>query len=211
MSGSDAGTPGQMTVPDMHDDFTTLQFSMEQLLARVETAGLVMVTAVQPGATGPVGLCTIQHLVNRVNGAGGSYPRGTVSNVPYLRLQGGANAIILDPAVGDKGIALFCSRDISTVKQTKAQSNPGSYRRFDQSDALYLGGVLNGAPTNWVEFGADGIHVHVAAGLKIFLEGDVVITGNITHTGTFNSNAHDIGSDHRHTSSGGSGTGGPPV
>ena len=33
-----------------------------------------------------------------------------IHNVPYMRIQGGANGIILDPAIGDIGIATVCDR-----------------------------------------------------------------------------------------------------
>ena len=46
----------------------------------------------------------------------------------------------------------FASRDISTVKNTKAVSNPGSQRTYDWSDGLYLGGFINGAPTQYLQF-----------------------------------------------------------
>jgi hypothetical protein len=42
--------------------------------------------------------------------------------VPYFRVQGGADAIIIDPKVGDLGIAVFCSRDITGVKRSKEAS-----------------------------------------------------------------------------------------
>jgi phage baseplate assembly protein gpV len=84
----------------------------------------------------------------------------TIYNVPYFRLQGGANGVIIDPQKGDIGICVFASRDISTVKGTKKQGNPGSHRQYNFADGMYLGGVLNGAPTQYVQFSAAGIKIH---------------------------------------------------
>ncbi|MDE2000650.1 MAG: oxidoreductase, partial [Burkholderiales bacterium] len=130
-------------------------FLIQQMLGRVCTATLAQVKAVSNnGGVTPVGTVTIQPLVNQVDGSGNTVAHGLIYNVPYFRLQGGANAVILDPEIGDIGIAVFADHDISSVKSTKAAANPGSGRRFDMSDALYLGGFLGGAPSQYVQFDA---------------------------------------------------------
>lgn len=201
MSDSYAGLANPETAAS---DFSATRFQVQQMLARVQTATLVKVVKVTGGGTGPVGRVDVQVLVQQVDGRGQAHSRPSIANVPYLRLQGGRNAVIIDPAAGDIGICLFCNRDISQVKATKDEAPPGSYRRFDLSDALYLGGVLNGAPEQYVRFADDGIHIHPRG--KIFLEGDVV------HTGTITSNGVNIGSTHRHTGvRSGSDQSGPPA
>ena len=141
-------------------------------------------------------------LVNQVDGAGNPTEHVTVYGLPYVRIQGGTNAVIIDPKVGDIGVAVFASRDISTVKNAKKQSNPGSYRRFNMADGLYIGGVLNGSPTNYVQFDNGGNINIVSTGKLTFsatnatldtsgnlhVQGDVVTgTGislnNHVHTG----------------------------
>lgn len=77
-------------------------------------------------------------------------PHGILYNVPYIRLQGGARAFVCDPAVGDIGLIIVCGRDISTVKTTRDAAAPGSFRQHDMADALYLGGLLNAAPTEYI-------------------------------------------------------------
>ena len=139
-------------------DFNALDFFVRTLLEGVNTATLCRVEAVtNDGGVSPVGFVDLTPLVNLVDGAGNATPRGRVYRCPYLRLQGGANAVILDPQAGDIGIAVFADRDISSATANKAPANPGSARRFDMADALYLGGVLNGTPTQFVQFSADGI------------------------------------------------------
>lgn len=194
---------GLMRPNDGATDLNALRFLIDQTLAQIETATLVKVVSVQAGGTGAAGLVDVLPLVNQIDGAGASYAQPTVHNVPYLRLQGGANAVILDPVAGDIGICLFASRDISSVKRNKAASNPGSYRRHDLSDGLYLGGVLNAAPAQYVSFVGGNIRIHTT--------GTIFLDGNISHTGTFNSNGHNIGSTHVHTNvQPGGGTSGPP-
>ena len=138
--------------------YNNLLFVIQQALAKVQTATLVQVQACSnDGGVSPVGTVDVLILVNQINSQGVPTPHVTMYSLPYLRFQGGANAVIMDPQPGDIGIAVFASRDITNVKSTKAQANPGSYRTHDFSDGLYLGGVLNGVPSQYLRFTAEGI------------------------------------------------------
>jgi len=136
------------------------EYLFRQLLSRTNTCTLVRVMAVtNNGGIEPVGFVDIQILVHQLDGFGNAVPHGTIYHIPYARIQGGTDAIILDPKVGDIGIAVFAQHDISSVKANKDKANPGSFRRFAHSDALYLGGVLNGTPVQYIQFSADGIKI----------------------------------------------------
>lgn len=135
-------------------------FLIHQVLAAVSTAKLVRVEAVtNAGDLSPVGFVDVLPLVNQVDGEDNAVPHGVVHNIPYFRLQGGTNAVILDPQIGDIGLCIFADRDISAVKNAKDVANPGSKRRFDMADGLYIGGYLNGTPVQYVRFSAAGIDV----------------------------------------------------
>ena len=166
-------------------DYTALRFLVQQMLSRVNTATLVKVVKVSAGGTGPVGTVDVQPLVNQLDGAGDGKGLSQLHNLPYLRIQGGTNAIILDPQPDDIGIAVFCSRDISAVKRTKAAANPGSWATHSMSDGLYLGGVLNGAPSQYVQFAAGGITIHSPGAVAI-------TSAALTHNGV------NIGATHVH-------------
>lgn len=111
------------------------------------------------GGVSPIGTVNVQPLVSGVDGMGNAWPHGTIYNVPYMRIQGGANAVIIDPQVGDIGVATVCDRDISTVKGSSAASAPGSNRRHDMSDIVYLMTIIGPAPTQYVQFNASGIAI----------------------------------------------------
>lgn len=151
---------GFATPTDYHGDYNRWRFMFESNLSRLQTSLPVRVDAVYPGALGPVGLVDVTVLVAQVGGDGTTVPGVSVPNVPYFRLQGGANAVIIDPQPGDIGMAAFSSRDISAVKNARAAAPPGSARRYDPSDAMYFGGFLNGAPTQYIQFTEGGIIVH---------------------------------------------------
>lgn len=176
--------------------YNNLIFAIQQSLAKVQTATLVQVQACSnDGGLSPVGSVDVLILVNQINGQGIPTPHLTMYGLPYLRIQGGANAVIIDPQPGDIGIAVFASRDITTVKNTKAQANPPTYRTHDFSDGLYIGGVLNGIPSQYVQFQASGMSIVSPTQVtiqapQIVLDGslsqsggDATMTGSLTVTG----------------------------
>jgi len=152
---------GQLQPEDSWGEYNRTTFVIRQLLNRIQTVTLVRVDAVtNAGGVSPVGFVDVTPLVNQIDSDGHPVPHATIYGIPYSRLQGGANAVIIDPAIGDIGICGFASRDISHVKATQAQANPGSFRTFDYADGLYIGGALNGTPTQYVQFSTAGITLH---------------------------------------------------
>lgn len=152
---------------DFDSEQNGLNFAIQQAMLKLQTSLPVRVMAVRNAGLAPVGQVDIQVLVDMVDGQGNTVQHGTISNVPYFRLQGGTNAVIVDPSPGDIGMACFCSRDISAVKSVKDAAPPGSWRSHDFSDALYLGGFLNGTPTSYIQITDGGILVHNTSGVKL--------------------------------------------
>lgn len=141
-------------------DFNLNSFIILQWLSKMQTSMPVKVMAcTNDGDLSPVGFVDVLPLVNQIDGQGDSTPHETIFNIPYFRIQGGSNAIIIDPVVGDIGICIFASRDISKVKTTKDQANPGSFRQYSFSDGMYIGGLLNGTPVQFIQFNDTGITV----------------------------------------------------
>lgn len=132
-------------------------FIVESILTNIQTVTLVRVEKVKGGGLAPVGTVDVVPLVSQVDAGGGVMPHGVIYNIPYMRLQGGGNAVIIDPQPGDIGMCGFCSRDISNVKALKQQAAPYSKRKFDFSDGLYFGGFLNGTPEQYIMFSNGGI------------------------------------------------------
>jgi hypothetical protein len=202
-----SGYNGFLNYQDNGTDFDAHSFVIKGILNRIATTTLVQVVKVtNAGELAPVGLVDVLPMVNQLDGEGNPTPHQVIHNLPYFRLQGGTNAIILDPQVNDIGAAMFCSRDISSVKRTKAAANPGSARKYDYADGLYIGGWLNGLPVNVVRFSADGINVThqtkitlTAPSVEIDASSGLTIHANTAVTGTLTDNGHDVGSTHRHT------------
>lgn len=184
---------GQMTPWDTASDFNVTAFIIRQMMAKMVTTKLVRVQAVNSnGEVAAAPTVDVLPLVNQVDGNNNATPHGTVHGLPVFRLQGGPCAFILDPQVGDVGYVVAADRDISNAKANPGkQVTPGSFRKFDLADGIYVGGVLNAAPTCYVLFKADG-HFKIvdvsgnvletsASGFAI--TGNLAVTGNITATG----------------------------
>ena len=181
------------------DGYGQTQELIACMIAGVRTALPVRVVSVtNSGAAAPIGRVDIQPLVGQLDGRGKHVDHGTIYNVPYLRIQGGQNAIIIDPAVGDIGIAVFCDRDISGVKRGRRAAPPASSRKHDMSDAIYLHSILSAAPSQYIAFQSGGIVIKSPNGVTIdapnvTVKGATAITGgSLTHNGS------NVGSTHVH-------------
>lgn len=176
------------------NDFAGQKYIIESILNRIQTVTLVQVKAVNATGVGAVGTVDIQPMVAQLDGNGKAFPHSTIYNIPYFRLQGGKNAVIIDPQVGDIGMCGFCSRDISSVKANKSPSNPRTLRKYDYADGLYFGGFLNGTPSQYVYFKGSGIEIVATGevkikGEKIVLDAPVETTNTVKAAGDITDNS----------------------
>jgi len=180
------------TAADVANDYLAIQFVVQQLLSRIRTMDLVqVVSCTNNGGVAQYGFVDVVPLVGQLTGDRQVIPHGRLYRLPYLRMQGGTNAVILDPQPGDIGAAGFCARDISAVKADPpaAVANadaakgtpPGSLRQFSMADGLYFGGMLNAVPVQFVRFASDG--VYVVSPQKIRLEAPTIeLAGDVNQT-----------------------------
>ena len=135
-------------------DANAFASSFKKLLSSNYFINIVTVTAVR--GTAPNLVVDALPLVAETKSEDGSIIRGAqVYNIPVWRLQRGGSAIIMNPVVGDIGMIAICDNDISVARANRKESVPGSKRTHSRSDAIYLGGLLNTEPTQFIEF-ADG-------------------------------------------------------
>lgn len=183
-----ADTQGYQQPDSFGAPYNAHRFVINSLIALARTGTPCQVLSVtNNGGVSAVGFVDLQPLVNQVSGSGLSQPEGKITGIPYFRLQGGSNAVIIDPKVGDIGYASFADKDTSSVKKNKAQSNPGSGRQFDVSDAWFFPCFLGAAPTQYVRFYDGGIDVK-STGKITFTDGagsTIVMNGDGTGTMTF--------------------------
>ncbi len=165
-------------------EFNTLNTLMQGALRMVRTVQAVKVIAcTNDGGLAPAGTVDVQPLVNQLDGYGQPTEHATIFKRPYLRWQGGVNAIIMDPVAGDIGLLVCCDRDTSGVLNTLAQANPGSARRFDFADGFYIQALGQGTPTNFVQFTEENINI-TSPGTITIKAASIVLDGPVTGTDT---------------------------
>ena len=202
---------------DNASEVNRLNYIIKTALSGLRTAMPVQVMSVtNSGGISPIGYVGVMPLVSSLDGDGQVVDHATIYNVPYMRIQGGSNGIILDPAVGDIGLAIVCDRDITAVKSAKKVSPPGSLRKNDMSDMVYLMTIIGAAPTQYIQFNSSGITINSSTAVTITAP-NINSTGTWNHTGGLTATGDIKGqgtSLHTHTHSGvttGSGNTGQPV
>ena len=156
-------------------------YIINNLIANIHTMMPVKILSVTvpPDSLAPIGRCEVLPLVQQIDGSNNVYPMGKIINVPYLRVQGGSNAIVIDPQVGDVGLCGFCERDISIVKRTGELSAPDTRRKYDINSAVYMFTMMSSAPTQYIHFKSSGIDIKSTGsvninGLNILPDGTLV-------------------------------------
>ena len=176
-------------------NFNAMEFLIRNVIqGLVNTAIPVIVTAVDAGgASEPTGYVTVKPLVCQVDGFGETLEPAELFRVPYARVQGGIAALVIDPVVGDVGLAVFAKSDCSNVAQMQSKPvQPGSFRKFSMSDGFYFGGFLNRAPSVYVEVKQDqSIVITASSGVTVNAPTVTVPSGDVIASGiSLNSHTH---------------------
>lgn len=151
----------QQDPEDSASEFAFHQFKINRTLARVRTMVMVEVMGVTggAGAIAKPGTVNVKPLVKVVDGNNNVSSHGTIMNIPVFRYGSGNGAVICDPVVGDKGWMAVADRDSSVVVSTGAEAQPGSRRKFDLADGVYMGLILSGVPKQGVTFTENGMQL----------------------------------------------------
>ncbi|HBT4923468.1 TPA: hypothetical protein MB374_001527 [Klebsiella pneumoniae] len=130
------------------------------------------------------GIVDLEGLLYTVNANGESLnDGGRFFSIPYLRLQRGSSAVVMNPVVGDIGLMVCCDRDITGIKDTKTGSVPTSGRLHSAADGIYLTSIacLSTNPSQYIEFSDNKITIVAPHGLHV--DGDITTNGTITASG----------------------------
>jgi hypothetical protein len=170
------------------------QFLMLSLIKDIRTAIPVEVVAVHPGSgtTLSIGTVDVQPLIQAVSGRGKNrrlWALEQTYGAKFCRVQAGNTALVIDPDVGDIGLAIVCDRDISSVVAAAGLAGPGSSRTHDISDLVYMFTMISAQDvTQYILANGDGI--------KILSPNTVTIQGaQINLVGPINANGATIDED----------------
>lgn len=195
---SEDAVKGTRPITATNTPFNALSYMIEtQIKGLINTALPVRVDSVDGKGIGPVGYVSVTPLITQTDGYGNAIEPQKIPRLPYTRIQGGKAALIVDPQPGDIGIAIFAQQDISSL--TPGTSKPitaGSFRSFDVSDGMYIGGILNETPEVYIELIEEGtINIVAPSSITVkspnitvesstlTIKGDVTIEGSLTSTG----------------------------
>jgi hypothetical protein len=157
------------------------------------------------GSGAPAGKVDVLPLVCQTDAEGNAIGPAAVYSLPYMRLQGGKAAIVVDPEPGDIGLAVFAKQDVSNLAPgTTEPVQPGSFRSFDMADGFYIGGFLNKAPQVFIELKQNGSIAVTAPGNVTVTAPNVTVSGDVVAGGISLVN-------HVHSNCGGPSNSGPPV
>ena len=136
-------------------------------------------------------MVSLKPMITLLDSQGNGFDYGTMSNIPYARLQAGNYGIIIDPKIGDKGIVVFASRDISNVLAKRSKQIPASRRQYSISDGIYIASLLNDEPETFLRITEEKVEINAKT---IMVTGDVTISGNATIGGiSFKDHVHPKG------------------
>lgn len=124
---------------------------VQKHIERLGPSLLVQVKAVHPGEASITGSVDVQPLVQQQDALGRPVNRAIIHNVPYLRIQGGTSALIIDPKPGDIGFIVISGRDHTHVVTARQPAPSASTRVFSMSDCVYVGGFLNNGPDQFIQ------------------------------------------------------------
>ena len=135
------------------NDAESLNYIFKQMMSGYFFTEIVEVKAIKGEA--PNLTVDVLPLVTRLDQNNQMIQNSVIYSIPVFRLQRGSSAIIMNPVVGDIGLMLVCDRDNSVARANRKESVPGSRRSHSKSDGVYIGGIINMQPTQFIEF-ADG-------------------------------------------------------
>ena len=133
--------------------YNALEFFMDNALKRkINVAIPVRVdSCTAPGPGDAAGYVSATPLIAQRDAEGNVLEQVSIPRLPFFRLSCGTAAIVADPQPGDVGLAVFAQSDISGLTAGSSEPvAPGSFRSFDMSDGIYLGGILGQTPTVFI-------------------------------------------------------------
>lgn len=195
-----------LTLQDLSSNVAIQRIEINNAISAIQTMLPVTVVKQYGGGLDIVGNVDVVIATNLMTGNRKPVEHTVIYGVPYLRMQGGTDAMILDPKPGDTGFCGFCSREIAGFTKTRKAYSPRTKRKFNFADAVYLFGYSGVKPENYIML-KDG-NITMKAKTITIDAGTCNINADTHFNGALTSNGKNISDSHTHKDSGGEGTGG---
>ena len=185
---------GELSPSNRGSDGAIQDFVMKQAIGKIVTAFCVKVVAVHDPDDE---LIDVMPILYQQAASGDNVDHATIYNVPVARHQRGTSAIIMRPQVGDIGLCIVSTQDISILKKVKNFCKIGTLRRHSYADAIYVMGIFNAHPAQYVEFADNAINIVSPTAINMTAP-DVLITGKLTVTEDIMNRGSHVDSTHTH-------------
>lgn len=161
-----------------NSQYNALSFMIQQAIReQVNTCIICKVVGVSDGYV------DVLPLVTQISGKDEAIAPTTLYKLPFMRYHAGIAAVILNPVVGDIGLAVFAGKDCSNVKVgTSEPVPPASFRDNSMANGFYIGGFLNQAPSVFIELTQGGA-VNITAPGGVNINGNVTVSGDVVASG----------------------------
>lgn len=161
-----------------NSQYNALSFMIQQAIReQVNTCIICKVVGVSDGYV------DVLPMVTQVSGKDEAIAPTTLYKLPYMRYHAGIAAVILNPVVGDIGLAVFAGKDCSNVKVgTTEPVPPASFRDNSMANGFFIGGFLNQAPSVFIELTQGGA-VNITAPGGVNINGNVTVSGDVVASG----------------------------
>lgn len=157
----------------------SLKGALDSLIAshisQIGPSMLVQVESVKSNDASITGTVTVRPMVQQQDALSRAFPHDIIHNVPYLRIQGGSTALIIDPKPGDIGFIIISGRDHTHAITTRQPAPPASFRQFSMQDCVYVGGFLNDRPDQFIQATDQGWRIVTPGDVTIEAQGTITL------------------------------------
>lgn len=156
---------------DYVDEYNGLIYIINSIISnRVRGAEIVKVIANNGDGT-----IDVLPVIKNVDASGNAIQETPIFGVKYIEWQYGINAFQAEPAIGDIGLLIVCTKDTKNVKSGIV----GDLGSFELESGIYFGGLkgLNQPATQFIKMDENGITITTPKSLTVNATEDVVVNG----------------------------------
>ena len=149
---------GIATYEDLTTEYNALNFIITSIIkSTVNTCYAVTVTEVDADNQ----KVTVKPLITQIDADNNKIELPEIFEIPYFRYSAGRTAVKLDPVAGDIGIMIAFKSDSNNIKiGDNNQILPATFLNYPMYSGIYIGGMLNNEPENYIEIKDDSITIN---------------------------------------------------
>ena len=165
---------------DYVDEYNGLIYIINSIISnRVRGAEIVKVIANNGDGT-----IDVLPVIKNVDASENAIQETPIFNIKYMEWQYGINAFQAEPAIGDIGLLIVCTKDTKNVKSGIV----GDLGSFELESGIYFGGLkgLNQPATQFIKMDENGITITTPKTLTVNTTENAIInaTKSVTVTAT---------------------------